>query len=103
VVGFSYTSGGGSSHGFLYDNGHIVDLNSLLTTTDASLYTITSGSAINDNGQILAYGILDSTGQAQAFLLSMSPAVPLPASIWLMLGGLGGCALFARGGRKRRA
>lgn len=70
VTGNSTTAGDASSHGFLYSNGHMLDLNSLLSPTQAALYTITSGRSINDSGQIAAVGYLNATSHGRAFLLT---------------------------------
>jgi len=63
------------------------DLNALLSNTQASLYTITSGEIINDSGQIVADGIANATDQEVAFLLAPIAPVALPATAWLRLPG----------------
>ncbi len=96
VTGYSQTSGNAANHAFLYTNGHMLDLNALLSTTQASLYTITSGEGINDSGQIVADGIVNATDQEVAFLLTPIAPVPLPATAWLMLSGLVGLGTTVR-------
>jgi probable HAF family extracellular repeat protein len=54
VVGSSDVSGGGPSHAFLYDDGELIDLNNIV---EPSLPLLTSASAINDKGQIVASGL----------------------------------------------
>jgi probable HAF family extracellular repeat protein len=100
VTGASDTANGGGN-GFLYDNGKMINLNSLLSSNQASLYTITAGVGINDNGQIVADGFVDSTNLEEVFLLNPVNAVPLPAAGWRMLSGLGGLGALA--GKRRIA
>jgi len=64
----------------------------LISSGAAALYTLTSGQAINDDGQILAEGYVDATGANAAFLLNPISSVPLPAAAWLLISGLGGLA-----------
>ena len=75
VVGQSATTGNAASHAFLYKNRKMVDLNSLLPSSIAALYTLTNATSINDSGQIVANGYLNSTlstapDQSLAFLLT---------------------------------
>ncbi|MDR3415622.1 MAG: hypothetical protein P4L83_05505 [Nevskia sp.] len=61
VTGDSYTAYG-ATHAFLYSNGTMLDLNSSAEIGGAaSLYTLVSGQAINDNGQILVDGYVNAT------------------------------------------
>jgi probable HAF family extracellular repeat protein len=69
VVGWSNTASG-TQDGFLYTNGQMLDLNSLLDASDAAAYTISGATAINDNGQIVANGTSIATGQIVALLLN---------------------------------
>jgi probable HAF family extracellular repeat protein len=69
VVGWADTSTN-AGHGFLYRNGHMTDLNSLISNGDAALYTLNSGQAINDKGQIVVNATVNSTGNAVALLLT---------------------------------
>jgi len=52
VTGSSATKENGA-HAFLYSNGHMTDLNSLISSDAAARYTLVSAVAINDKGQIL--------------------------------------------------
>jgi hypothetical protein len=73
--------------------------NAELTTRPVDVapgYTLTYGESINNDGQILADGVVNATGQQVAFIFT--PAVPAPAAAWLLLSGLGGLAAFARKG-----
>ena len=65
VVGGSF-SATTDLHGFLWENGSIVDLNTLIA--NASGATIKIAGDINDRGEIAALGF-DSNGDARAFLL----------------------------------
>ena len=53
-------------HGFLWENGSIVDLNTLIAPGSGA--TITAASDINDRGEIAGNGF-DSNGDSHAFLL----------------------------------
>ena len=71
----------------------MIDLNTLLSPSVASLYTEVVADGINNRGQIAANGYLDSNPRyGQAFLLTSASRVPTPAPIWLLLGGLGSLA-----------
>ncbi len=61
----------GDSHPFLYCHGRMLDLNDLLSTRAAALYTLESASKINDTGEILAvgYATTDPTHQTMLALL----------------------------------
>lgn len=66
------------AHAFLYSDGHMKDLNSLITSKISAMYTLASAIAINDRGQILASGFAknDSTQQTIAFLLTPQSDAP---------------------------
>jgi probable HAF family extracellular repeat protein len=87
-------------HGFLYQNGGFVDLNTLI---DPALdLEITSAAAINDASQIAATACVGGqmSGNCYAVRLDLVPAVPEPGS-WAMLAlGLG--LAGARKGLTRR-
>jgi probable HAF family extracellular repeat protein len=100
VVGSSLTTGNTTTDGFLYSNGTMTDLNSLLPI--GSGWTITDATAINDAGDILAIGQAD--GQDWAVELTpgqsaiSSAAVPEPGAVALVALGL---IILSRVGRKR--
>ena len=75
VVGEADTNAG--TDAFIYMNGVMYDLNSLLV--NAPGIDLTDAVAINDNGQILA------NGPNGAYLLT---ATPEPSSLWLAFAGL---------------
>jgi probable HAF family extracellular repeat protein len=92
IVGGSYLANG-SEHGFLFTDGKMIDLNTLLSPSVASLYTVAVADGINSRGQIAASGYLNSNPRyGQAFLLTPASSVPTPAPIWLLLSGLGALA-----------
>lgn len=75
VVGSSQLASG-ESHGYLYRNGELIDLNTLLAP--GSGWTIYDALSINDQGDILVYG--DSAQYTGYAVLS----VPEPAT-WILL------------------
>lgn len=78
---------------FIY-NGKMLDLNTLDTGSPLAMYvTLTSATAINDNGWIVADGVDSRTDLTTVYLLQ---PVPLPATGWLMLSGLGGLGFAIR-------
>lgn len=86
---------------FLYTNGELIDLNTLIDP-DADLL-LTSAIAINDSEQILAA----SCDRAGVFcyatmLLSPVPAVPEPSTVAMLLAGLALSGHLARGGRQNK-
>jgi probable HAF family extracellular repeat protein len=83
----------GVNHAFLYSNGVMTDLNSLIDP--ASGWTLEDANAINDNGQIVGYGI-GPDGNADAYLLTPTPE---PATVGLLAAGL--AALIARRNKRR--
>ncbi|MCB1735476.1 MAG: DUF3466 family protein [Gammaproteobacteria bacterium] len=89
IVGHSsYTSGMPMTHAFLYENGGIVDLNTLVV--GASGWTLMEARDINDSGQIVGFAMFD--GQVRGFLLTettIDDPVPLPGTLWLLIGTLG--------------
>jgi probable HAF family extracellular repeat protein len=79
IVGSS-TTGLGAGDAFVDSAGRMLDLNSLLAP--GSGWDLEQANAINDNGDIVGYGI-DPSGQDHAFLLTPeSSSVPEP-STWL--------------------
>lgn len=89
IVGFANLSEG-VSHAFLYENGKMIDLNTLIDP--ASGWTIEGAAAINDLQQIAATACRN--GVCQAVRLDLVPAVPEPPMAALLLAGL------AVGGRR---
>lgn len=72
------------SHGFLYQNGKMIDLNTLIDP--ATGWTIEGAAAINDLQQIAATACRN--GVCQAVRLDLVPAVPEPPAVALLLAGL---------------
>ena len=97
VVGYADISGN-YSHAFLYGNGTMTDLNSLIDP--ASGWTLFEAKAINDNGQIVGIGNFNGSGQ-EVFLLT---PIPEPATMALVGLGLAGLVLRRKGSEagKRR-
>jgi probable HAF family extracellular repeat protein len=78
VVGFSWTTGNVTQHAFMYIAGTMVDLNSQISDAIAAKYTLVNAVAINDNGQIVVHGYVnsDTTQNTVTFLLTpLAPAV----------------------------
>ncbi len=73
---------------FIYSNGTITDLNNLVDPNSG--WNLQDATGINDNGQIVGYGI-GPDGQQDAFLLTPTPE---PATMGLLAIGL--AALLAR-------
>ncbi len=69
VVGYSWTTGNVATHAFVYMNGAMLDLNSLLSPFDSG-WTLTAAYAINGAGDILATGVLDD----QNYAVELTPA-----------------------------
>jgi probable HAF family extracellular repeat protein len=83
VVG-SFRPGAAGDHAFLYENGELTDLNTLIDP--ASGWTITGAAAINDLRQIAAQAC--RAGVCQAVTLDLVSCVPEPPMIALLAAGL---------------
>jgi probable HAF family extracellular repeat protein len=70
--------GDSGTRAFLYQNGTLTDLNTLLSPSASNL-TLVSAQAINDAGQILALGTSKSDGKGQWLLLTPD-GLPVPPS-----------------------
>jgi probable HAF family extracellular repeat protein len=84
VVGSSTTTPSFSTrslHAFLYSDGQMYDLNELVV---AGLGNARLGRAlaINDNGQILAWGCRDATGTCQYYRLDPAPPAANYGGLW---------------------
>jgi probable HAF family extracellular repeat protein len=95
IVGAGETSESGLTHGFLFRDGGLADLNTLIDP--ASGWVIEDATAINDLGQIAGKACIG--GECFAVRLDLVSAVPEPASSAMLLGGAG---LFALMGVLRR-
>lgn len=86
IVGRSWLGSGSNTHAFLWLNGVMLDLNSLIPP--GSGWELTDAYGINDAGQIVGSGLLQ--GKSQAYLLdpvrfSAQPlATPEPGTLGLM-------------------
>jgi probable HAF family extracellular repeat protein len=89
VVGTWYPGGGAVPRAFLYGDGVMQDLNSLIQPDSGWVLEVAFG--INDVGQIAGVGVFN--GQNQAFLAT---PVPLPGAVWLLLTGLAGLGAAGR-------
>lgn len=81
VVGYSNLAGSGDTDAFLYENGVMIDLNSLIDTPG---WVLTQAYAINSSGEIVGTGMFD--GVEHAFL-AIDPPGPGDASPGLSVQG----------------
>lgn len=93
VVGHSLTAAG-VSHGFLYIDGTMHDLNNLIDASGNG-WVINEATAINNNQQITGYAYNATLGRTDAFLLTVS-AAPEPETYAMMLMGLGCVGVVSR-------
>jgi probable HAF family extracellular repeat protein len=97
VVGSSYLNGyGGVVHAFLYKNGKMIDLNTMISPEYD--FTLLEAFGINNKGQIVGVGV--GRSGPQAFLLTPTD-LPEPTS--LMLLGTGALSLAGYAWRRKRA
>lgn len=83
VVGTFDYDGIWQSHGFLWtQGGGMIDVNTLLSSSDATKYTVAQASGINDNGWILA------TVNGGDSVVLAPQAVPEPCTVAALGGGL---------------
>ena len=73
IVGLSSINSGASSDAFVYGNGRMTDLNSVVTGLPSGV-TLVEASAINDAGQIVAIG-----SDSNAYLLTPTTTSPTPS------------------------
>jgi len=105
IVGFSILAGDDRDTAFLYENGAMIDLNTLLPA--GSPWYLTDAIGIDDAGQILALGFDagNSTDSTDAFLLQLpgQSVTPEPGSLVLTaLGLVGGLTCIHRAHRRSR-
>jgi probable HAF family extracellular repeat protein len=94
VVDQAYTAGNTTQDAFIWSNGVMTDLNTLVTDPG---WRLEVASGINDAGQIVADASNRSTGQVDAVLLTLnSNNVPEPSSVALIGAGLLGLAFLRR-------
>jgi len=74
VTGSADITGDTDTHAFLYSEGVMTDLNSLIPANSG--WTLQVGSAINDNGQITGWGLIN--GETHAYLLTPTLVVAPP-------------------------
>jgi probable HAF family extracellular repeat protein len=82
------------THAFLYRSGTFTDLNNLIVATPG--WTVTQAEDINDAGQILATLCFGSTLDCRSARLDLVPAVPEPAGVAMLFGGLMALAAMRR-------
>jgi probable HAF family extracellular repeat protein len=100
VVGFAGNPG--DMQAFVYENGKMLNLNSLDTSSPlAADVDLISATSINNSGWILANGFDSQTGQHEAFLLKPLSSAPEPGTLELALAGF--VAMLTLGARSERS
>jgi probable HAF family extracellular repeat protein len=90
IVGYSWTANGDNPHAFVYLNGVMIDLNTLIPTHSG--WVLLEAYGVNNAGQIVGEGLLN--GQSHAFLLDPAlgalsiASVPEPGAVSLTAIGL---------------
>jgi probable HAF family extracellular repeat protein len=75
VVGFSDLPGDTTGHAFLWQNGVMTDLNTLIPA-DSPLFLIEAAGTINSRGQIAGYALQTTTSEFHAFLATPRNSAP---------------------------
>jgi hypothetical protein len=75
-------------HAFLYQNGAMIDLNSLISTNSG--WELYSAFGINNSDQIVGWGSLDGGEHFRSFILE----VPEPSTGMLMAGAVAALLIF---------
>jgi probable HAF family extracellular repeat protein len=100
VVGWSQIAGG-AQHAFLYTNGAMQDLNSLIPSSAG--FVLNSAVGISSAGEIVAYGA-DSSGRTHELLLTpLLAPVPEPSSLAVMSLAIVALAVYHLRGSRPRA
>ena len=98
IVGYSWLPGSSDQHAFLYYNGQMQDLNSLIPASSG--WVLQQAFGINDEGDIVGSGTFN--GQTRAFLIDPIPlgaplSTPEPGTITMLAAGLSAIILFRKG------
>jgi probable HAF family extracellular repeat protein len=88
IVGAGNLPGVLDMHAFLYSDDVMTDLNSLAELREDGWRVLTGADAINDSGQIVGLGYLNTGDDQHVFLLTPNAEVPEPPVALLMLAGV---------------